>query len=287
MNIARSRRAVTNDFLWVIGVVIVVVIAGVAWLAFMVRATDTTLIRQDYTARNLAYLSTLILASPGFVSYEYTGDDSFKISYDRSLVSAAAAHSSLGNDSGYAAPTVVLHPFPSEYQLDREQQMFETISFTNLRKALLVTVQPIQDRVCTYYVNYPLSQESFTIVLLGTPETKDMRKAAAQRTSNVLFEIDQKNNGDSRRVIIYVQENPSLEKESITLATPDFEGKKLACLFAQEYDAEIVQHEIQEQDSVHSTDTILALDVQKLDAERLSSVLAQFTRQEDTGEASA
>src|SRR3990167_5419370 len=87
-----GRRGFSNTFLWAIGFVVIVVIVALAWFAFMVRATDSTLINQEFSARNLAYVSTIILAAPGMVNYVYavSGDSSFKIEYQKSFLSLAS-----------------------------------------------------------------------------------------------------------------------------------------------------------------------------------------------------
>ncbi len=278
-----SRRAISNDFLWVIGFVIVVLIVGVAWISFMVRAADTVIITQEYVARNLAYLSTMVLASPGITSYTYSSDSAnlLHIQYDKTLVSVATLNKNIGTE--YVSPTASIHPFPDQLTLDVQENILGDIFFTSIKDALIVSAQPIADTVCLHYTQFPFENTDQNILLLAAPEYTSLIETVVQRAPHIDTKPQQ---GKEYAVLILLNKKSQNQNTVVRLATPDLKSKRIACIFAEELAATLVQEDISLQgftdigltsDTVgNSRRTILSIDAASFDAEKLSSAVSKI-----------
>ncbi len=293
-----GRRGFSNTFLWAIGFVVIVVIVAIAWFSFMVRATDSVLINQEFSARNLVYLSTIVLAAPGLLNYAYAVEEdiSAKIEYHKSFLSLASYAPEVGTATGvasnYPAPSRYLHPFPKDYTLHTKDAFFDTLYFAMIGKTLMATTAPVADLECLHYATFKMrdafntpqknmQQNSRILLLASGPAantTREKLKMVQQRLGSTvvldLSDLPVADRTNSYRLILTVSESSSLSQNLIRSATPSFSAKNIQCQLSAAFSADRVQEELE---ATNSSDAAGSSDAPSNDASiRMELVVADL-----------
>lgn len=261
----RSNKGFSNEFLWAIGFVVVIIIVSVALIAFMVRAIDGQLIKQEFSIRNLAYISNIILSSPGIVAYSFQSEDGLKsrIQYEKSHVSLASSVEILNDTLKYSNPSLYLHPFPVNYSLDNEEFYYDKLFLTHIKNNLIVSSSPINNLECSHYLQF----NSFLAnkILIYSEEREEVNEKLELIKQRLGDKVDTEfvngSSYDNYDIIIILDKihNKSKDKSksnqnnlnqnqfnqsNIILSTPSIPSKKLGCILSEHFSFPMRQGEL-------------------------------------------
>jgi hypothetical protein len=145
-----------SELYWKVGMIFVIVLVMIAWLTFVIRAGSGTEIMQEYVTRNLAYLSTTLLAAPGTVVYHFDSNQEFDIlaEYTEFEIEVASKIKELEKVSEYPRPSKYFHPFPENYKL--ETGKFENNFFISKSgDKVIISSDPLDNLECDRYKQTP------------------------------------------------------------------------------------------------------------------------------------
>ena len=273
-----NRKAI-SDFQWTIAFMIVILIIGVGWLAFVVRAGSGAEVAQDYMVRNLAYLSTTMLSQASIVSYCFNSksDIDFQIYYNEKTVDVASMVKT-GKITGFPTPSKYLHPFPSDHKLDTNTHIND-LCMINFGKVFRVSPNSDIDE-CDVYSQYKFSktrQDTKLLILTSSNETLEkLNSISSVFGTKTTIDLLDSIYGDKHKkifdLVIIVEENEK-DNPKILLGTPLKHSKKLGCAFNSELDIDVVQKDLGI--NIDSEIMVLIL-VDDLDTQKFISSINRF-----------
>jgi hypothetical protein len=273
----RSRKGF-NDFYWIVAFTVIIVIVGIAWLSLVLRAGSGAEAVQEYVSRNFAYLSNVVVASPGSMVYHFSQDSDFdlKISYLKSRVSAASRLKETQNISEFPKGAEYPHPFPSSYEV--VEGSFEN-DFYFKKSGDEISVNELEhlDLECDRYLQEEWTKTlSSSTLLLSSSSNETLDKlnelSASLPIHTVVKNLEEIKEDERFDVVLVIEEG--IEKKQLLLSNPLPMSKRMGCLIAEEFDL------VPEQSSVdiHSNYEYLGLlFLPELDTESLIvSLIAYF-----------
>lgn len=279
-NTKMSKKGI-SDFYWTIAFVVIIVILGGGWLAFVVRSGSGAEIAQDYMVRNLAYLSTTMIISPSLASYCFSAksDIDFQIEYNPKTLDVASRVSK-GNITGFPSPSKYLRPFPTNYEI-KSSKFVNDFCMINLNNLFVLNndLSGYGSDECKYYSQFDFDKtKSNTNLLFLSSSNETLTKlniitpslGIASQTE-LLDTFYTNGTNDEYDIIIIVEEN-EINNPKILIGTPLILSKKLGCSFQNEFSYNIEQTSL----DIDNSKIVLLLLTDGLDNQKLISAITGF-----------